>query len=206
MFELGCIGQEESIEQRTLAERDSALEIGLFERDFEFGYIDLDQVGIEPQLVTAGHERVLAERGPNYVGRDFEQVATPFRVALRPQVGDQLVASKPAAGRQRKQSEQGEFVPLASSAGDYCAIPFECWNAEELELKHSAMGSFQRSPLRYPIRDPRSTPAVNASLLARHRRVTAQPQSIPALSLRSRRRQRIALSVHDKNSNGGHNV
>jgi hypothetical protein len=132
----GGIGEEESVQEGAAIQRDRAFIVRARQCSLEFGDIQLDQGGVQPQLVAGSDQGIVVERGAEHVARDLQQVTAAFRVALRPQPREQFVAAHSMPRRDRQQRQQCEPMSLRGSARELGTIAFESRSAEQADANH----------------------------------------------------------------------
>ena len=84
----------------------------------ELDHIDANDVGVEAERISFGHQRCFGQRFTKDVGRDLEQVASALEVAFGPQRRDEPIACNALPGREGQQREQGDAVPLRRPTGN----------------------------------------------------------------------------------------
>src|SRR5512142_769020 len=111
------VAQREAVEKTAAIQRERALVRRASQRILQLPHVARNQRGIEPQRLLAEDEITAFEVMPLEVQQLIQPLAGVLRVALRPQVGLDLVAVHPAIARHREQGEQGEPEPPCGSSG-----------------------------------------------------------------------------------------
>jgi hypothetical protein len=123
-LELGRVLQEETVEKITSVQFDRAGTLTVSERVLEFSEVRPNDARIQPQLVPGGEDSVIAQRSAQRVHGLFEKISRVWRIALGPQICDELVATHTVSMRSKKRHET-EPVSLNSRTGDRSALALE---------------------------------------------------------------------------------
>jgi len=135
LVELGGVGQEDSVEERSGVEIGRPRPFPPLERFGEPGDIAWEDARIQSQLVPDSKQDLSAERLVDPVDRVGQEVARPIRIGLGPQDGRDTFPTHPALSLSGQERQQGQPAPLDASPGHRALRPLDRRTAEQLEIQ-----------------------------------------------------------------------
>ena len=147
--ELGELGKGEALEERTVVELDRLLDVAAVEGGQEVREIAAEDGGLSRTVSAPSVDRVLAQVSADGVEGLMEGVPGPLRVALRPQVEEQLVAWDPRIAPAGEDRQQGEGAGAGGRPFRQLGPVFQGQPAEKSKsVSHSSLnGVLPRAPL-----------------------------------------------------------
>ncbi len=111
LLELVRIAQVKAVEERSAINRDSVLQRPAVERRLEVGYVEPDDVAVQPQGIGA-EESVVADLLAEVIEQLVQGMSGGIGGAFGAECGDQLVARDSALAARREQDQEREPASL----------------------------------------------------------------------------------------------
>jgi hypothetical protein len=124
------------------------LPLASIHRRLEVGDVSRDVIAIQTDILTGSREGVAAQRLVDSVDRIGQQPSSALSIGVRPEEGDELVATSIETSRGREERQERESVALRRTSGDRAGRRDERWSTEQPEAIHRMLTDDNRTTIR----------------------------------------------------------
>ncbi len=124
-LELRRGSEEKAIQEAASVELDRSRQVTHRDRPLKTHHVARDHVRVEAQVVARGQDHVLAERFAQHIHSLAEKIARVLGIALRPEVGGELVARNGSRMGGREHGEQRKAMAMDGRPGQRATIGLE---------------------------------------------------------------------------------
>src|SRR2546422_4449618 len=124
-LELRRTRQEETIEKRTVVQRDRPLQLALREGRFELLDVGRHDLRVQPELVGSEEQLLRVEVAAQRVQRLRQEMSRLLLTAFGPEAGEQLVAAHTALTGCREEGQQAEGSSLRRRSRPRRGVPLD---------------------------------------------------------------------------------